>query len=62
MEKMNIMNKIMEYAPTAHNRSVYASPLLGNDGQRQRRDVARYVSTIFMKVDGVWRLLESYAQ
>jgi hypothetical protein len=34
----------MEYAQTAHNRSVYASPLLGNEGQRHRRDVARYVS------------------
>jgi hypothetical protein len=32
----------MIYGATAHNRSVYASPLLGN----RRRDVARYVSTI----------------
>jgi hypothetical protein len=36
----------MEYAPTSHNRSVYASPPVGNEGQRQRRDGARLVSTI----------------
>jgi hypothetical protein len=36
----------MEYGGTAYNRTVYASPPLGNDGQRHRRDVARYVSTI----------------
>jgi hypothetical protein len=40
----------MEYGGTAHNTPVYASSLLGNDGQRHRRDVARYVST--MNLDG----------
>jgi hypothetical protein len=28
------MKKIMAYAPTSYNRTVYASPLSGNDGQR----------------------------
>jgi hypothetical protein len=40
----------MEYGGTSHNRTVYASPLLGNDGQRRCRDVARYVSA--MNLDG----------
>jgi hypothetical protein len=36
----------MEYGHTSHNTPVYASPLLGNDGQRHRRDAMHGVSTM----------------
>jgi hypothetical protein len=52
------IEKIIKYGATSHNTPVYASSPVGNDGQLQRRDVARYVSTINPDDDGNYDIID----
>jgi hypothetical protein len=38
-------NEIMEYAPTSHNRTVYASPPVGGSGEGFARSIASLIPT-----------------